>query len=347
LLLVLLFLCGVKCGAIIPGVDFLGWGYDATSLDRDLFYSATQQLFIYTYNQTGKTYRYPVDTVDYIVPDQVFVRTVGKTTTDSYDFDDTSEQTLTLDLRVDLKLSQPKINAELTVDFDVVQSAEDKRVICVNIAETSLYQLYLSKGNRVLTQELLDAANDAGAEPYKVDPTPYNDFITRFGTHFVESAVLGGYVQQTTKISYSNDTEKLHLAVAIKGTFESGTTTVDGALSLDFQEATVRVQTESTSDTIVIGGDTDFSDFLANSGDAQGTQILFQSWKSTLPRNPISVRYRLKEIFSLFVNDQQFYTELCTATGTALGYLPNEDKDYCTRGGSSVTVGTSSGAVIL
>jgi len=44
--------------------------------------------------------------------------------------------------------------------------------------------------------------------------------------------------------------------------------------------------------------------------------------------NPVGIRYRLVELWTLVTNTNQ-QQQLCIATGTLLGFLPNEDPNYC------------------
>jgi len=335
----------------IFGLDFLGWGFDATY--RDPFFALKPQLFMFSFNnppkEKSKSYRYPIDVNTYAVPDQVFVRTVAKTDTQSYTFDSTAQMRQELDLRINLNASTQQLSGELDVGVNFVSSNQQNTSIVYNFAETSLFQLYL--GQRILRSEVLIAMNTL-VSTFKLDPTSYNLFLAQYGTHYVDSIVIGGSVEQTTIIHFTNQTERTLLSVSLKGRFESssggsqrpsvsqgnnnnnngtgGATTVSGSLNLYYNDIELKVETETTSDSEIYGGDPEFTDFVLTAGDPAATKLLFESWKATLMTNPVGVRYRLVELWTL-LSDPQQQQELCTATGTLLGFLPKENPNYCSQ----------------
>jgi len=281
------------------------------------------------------------------VPDQVYVRTVGTTSTQSYTFNTTEEELLTIALTLNLQLTESKGSLEVGVQFDSITSEEQSEMIVVNIATTGLWQLYMSKGNMILSPDMVADAQNMTYAPFKTNPQPYLDFIARYGTHYVDSSVVGGQFTQRTVVKYQNDTDKLFLSVGLQGQFNANSgTQVQGSLDFSLSDISFTISTTTISTNEVIGGDADFSDYFAHVGDPQGVKTLFQSWKSTLPRNPVSVRYRLIEIFNLFT-DTTINSQLCIAVGTVLGYLPNEDKNYCANSGSSIITGTVNGVTGL
>jgi len=332
----------------IFGTDFLGWGFDADY--RDPFFALKPQLFQFSYNnppaQKEKSYRYPIDVQSYAVPDQVFVRTVAKTTTETYSFLSSNQQIFTLDLKLGLTMSTAQLQGELALDVNFVQEGTSNTSIIMNFAETSLYQLYL--GQRILRDEITTAMS-AFRSTYKLDPDSYEFFLSRYGTHFVDSIVIGGSIMQETIINFNSETEKLQLTASLKGKFESATgggrnsmsspvsgngttsgggTTVSGELDVFVQSIELIVNTQTTSNSEIYGGDPEFTDFLLTAGAPAATQELFESWKSTLMTNPVGIRYRLVEIWTLF-DDPSQQIEMCTAMGTVLGFLPGEAPNFC------------------
>lgn len=322
-------------------------------LTGTLFFALKPQLFKFSYNNPpkakSKTYRYPIDVQTYAVPDQVFVRTVAKTTTESYVFKSSSEKRITLDGKLNLKASTRQLSGELDFSINFLDEGISNQSIVMNFAETSLYQLYL--GNRILRQEITEAMQELRGT-FRLDPTTYNLFLAKYGTHFVDSIVIGGSVIQETRVRFNSQTEQLRIAASLKGRFESasggpsrestptaggnsssgggggGATTVEGSLDLFYNDIELKVSTETTSNSEIYGGDPSFTDFVLTAGDSEATRTLFESWKSTLMTNPIGIRYRLVEIWTL-LDDPLQQKELCNALATLLGFLPDEDPKYC------------------
>lgn len=366
--------------SIFGAEGFLGWGFDASY--RDPFFALKPPIFRFSYdnppyNRT-KEYRYPIDITSYAVPDQTFVRTVAKTTTYSYSFRSTEEKRMQLDLRLGLKASVSQVNLELDLTLEYANEEENSKSIALNFVETSLYQLYL--GERCLRPEILSAMSELKTT-YKLDPIPYELFLRRFGTHFVDSVVVGGSVMQQTIIEAQSSEERLLLNVALKLKFESATgkksgqpqggtqsnpagnqtssanndqgsqaadeqtgglasgggaagggTNIDLDVNFAFTDITQKLQTETISNSEIYGGDPEYTDFVLTAGDPVATKQLFESWKATLLTNPIGIRYRLVEIWELFEDDKQ-QKEVCTAMATLLGFLPDEDPEYCSSTG--------------
>jgi len=315
------------------GLDFLGWGFDAQY--RDPFFSLKPQLFRYTYNDNPrykeKTYRYPTDTQTYAVPDQVFVRTVAKTTTYTYVFTNTEEKRNTIDLKLNIKASTEQIQGELDFGLNIVNTDDTNKRIVSNFAETGLYQLYLS--TKILSLQFLADLEDLAAT-YSLDPETYNLFLAKYGTHYVDSVVVGGSVQQETIVEIENTTDVLTIAAAVRGKFESTSgTSVEGDIGFGYQDSVNRVTATTTSTSEIYGGDAEFTDFVLTAGDPDATKLLFESWKSSLVTNPITIRYRLVELWQLLEGDAMATqrAELCTAIATVLGFLPDEDKNYCNK----------------
>jgi len=332
----------------------LGWGFDATY--RDPFFALKPQLFQFSYNcsEYKSYYRYPLDVQTYAVPKEVFVRTVSKTTTYTYSFKDSREKRMVIDGRLNLKVSTKQLDVELEVAVNYVKSSDTNTSIVFNFVETSLFQLYL--GKRVIGRDLTEALVELRGT-YSLDPLSYELFLSRFGTHYVDSIVIGGSIQQETIIKSSSEEERLQITASLKGRFESasgkdsgtssvsnsnstsgsgggsgGGTQVNGSLTFKYEDIERKIDTETTSNSEIYGGDPEFTDFVLTAGDPATTKQLFESWKKTLVTNPIGIRYRLVETWSLLEDPQQ-QKEMCTASATILGFLPNEDPKYCASAG--------------
>jgi len=315
---------------IIPGCDFLGWGFDANY--RDTFFALKPALFNYSYNDnpkgSEKTYKYPLDTVTYAVPDQVFVRTVGKTVTNSYLFESTKQKRLTIDLDLSIKATTKQLEGSLKLQFNYVDSSEKNKRISYNLAETQLFQLYL--GKRYLRFEMSEAMKDIAGKTYSTSPQDFEIFLARYGTHFVDSVTLGGSCAQNTVVEGKNDTNWIKLGVSLAGKFEGATgTKIEGSLGLELSIEDIYAQKETTSTSTIYGGDPKFTDFVLATGNPEAAKVLYESWKATLIENPVGVRFRLVEIWQLF-DDKITQKEVCTAIATLLGNL-DDDPKYCDK----------------
>jgi len=290
-------------------------------------------MFKFSYNQNDykkeRSYKYPTDSQYYAYPDQVSVRTVAKTTTETYIFDSTADERLTLDLKLNIQASTAQISGALDFGFNMVDGSNTNVHIVSNYADTSLFQLYLLTESENLRDEFKKDVASLGAT-FDIDPDSYRRFIYRWGTHYVDSVVVGGSVRQKTTITVQTNTNTMQIAVALRGKFQSATgTQIEGSLGLTLDIVNNYVETETLSSSEIYGGDPEFTDFVLKGGDPDATATLFNSWKASLVTNPITIRYRLIEIWQLFDNkDQQ--KEMCKAIGTALGFLP-EKKDFCDK----------------
>jgi len=318
----------------IPGIDFLGWGYDATY--RDQFYALKPSLFLYSYNNNPKgseeSYKYPTDTIAYAVPDQVYVRAIGKTHAETDISDSTQMQRMRLDLKLNLAASTAQFSGSLAVGLDIVQQSDTHFRICQCWAQTELYQLYL--GTRFLSADVqsdMTTLQHSGSFSASNQP-PYYLFLSTWGTHFVDSVSVGGALSQTTTFSNVTSNNLLELTVALAGKFSSGSgTTVSGSLSLDFSQAQVQIATQTTASADIYGGDAKFTDYLLKSDDPASAAELYSSWKSTLMKNPIAIRFRLVEswqLWALQLKNPTFALEVCKATASFLQWL-NENPNYC------------------
>jgi len=287
------------------------------------------ELFNYSYNDnpkgSEKTYKYPLDTVTYAVPDQVFVRTVAKTVTNSYIFTSTDQMRQTIDLTLGVTASISQFSGDLKLTFGYVDASETDTRIVRTLAETQLWQLYL--GQRYFSYTFQQAMNQVSKYTYASNKQAYGLFLATYGTHFVDSITLGGSVEQRTTVQSQNDTQLLYLTVAVNGQFQQASgTSISGSIGFNYADTTLQLQTQTTSMSILYGGDPKFTDFVLSAGDPDAAKELYESWKSTLLENPVGVRYRLIDIWTLFpdINSQK---EMCSAVIDALGF----DSGYCDK----------------
>jgi len=312
---------------VIPGADYLGWGFDAWY--RDTFFALKPQLFNFSYNDnpkgSEKTYKYPVDTVTYAVPDQVFIRTVGKTTTNTYSFNSTNIMRTTIDLTLGVQMSTSALDGSLKFQFGYVDSSQTNTRIIRSIAMTELWQLYL--GDHYLQYSFGQALSSIAGLTYTANKQAFYLFFQRYGTHYVDSVTVGGSVEQRTTIQSDNQTTLINLAVALQGKFQQASgTQISGQLGFNYNNIQQQLQTETLSSAIIYGGDAKFTDFVLQAGDSTAAADLYSSWKATLLENPVGVRYRLTDVWTLLQNtDQQ--KEVCSGIADFLGH----DSSYCDK----------------
>jgi hypothetical protein len=321
-------------GLLLPGVDFLGWGYDASY--RDTFFALKPLLFRWSFANNAKgserTFQYPLyEDMQWPIPDQAFARTVAKTVTNTEISDTKQMNRMKLDLRLGIEGSTPQFSGSLEFKLGITDEKNNIRRIVTSMAETQLFQIYL--GKRYLNPDVsfdMDTLDTAG--PFKDSSKPsYFLFLSTWGTHFVDSVTVGGSVTQSTDYKFSNASNALMIAVAIKGSFDGGSgTKVSGFINFDFNTVKQDVKAKTIASATIIGGAAEFSDFTLNSDDPASAKKLYESWKNTLMENPVAVRYRLVEIWTLWPTLRDNYDQgenVCAAIANYLGFA-NED-DYC------------------
>jgi len=162
--------------------------------------------------------------------------------------------------------------------------------------EVSLWQLVIAPSATVSTT--LQAAIQAAM----TDPNPneaYAEFIDKYGTHYIDSVIVGGKLKAstTTTKTVSNSTERLSLMAnfGFKQMFglDSGNLSLDVNFTNDYNS----FSTESINDLEALGGDPQLNDFFANALNPAQT---FVQWSETLIANPAVIRYRCREISWLF-----------------------------------------------
>jgi len=319
---------------IIPGVDFLGWGFDARDMRRDTFYSLRTPLFNWTYGEHNPTgaplqYKYPIDVVTRKYPDQVLVRTVSRTYSDVYKFTSTEQMRRTIDLRLNVKASVKQFSGEITATYNYVSAEQINDYVYLNTVQMEFWQLLLAK--RQMYSYVTDAMNELRSEgTYALNNDSYVQFMEMFGTHFIDSAMVGGAIELETNVHIDNATTAQQFAAAISGQFQSstGSTNISGQITVNLDDSTQSLLTQTTSRSRILGANPKFTDFALNPNDPESTKEVFLSWKNTLLDNPVVTRYRLQEIWTL-CTDPDVRKQLCIAIGTELGFLPDEDPNHC------------------
>jgi hypothetical protein len=240
---------------LIPGADFVGFGYDARYVDpiQAVRLPVTQWDF-----QQAKTYRYPVyKDYRFRVPDELFVRTVAKTDQNNYVFQSVEELSQQLAFNAGLnytKSSTSSSDATLTADekqtllkalypngtnastnqtaallnnagygssgyipetnntmatsmfsvgaeFNFLNTVTNTNTAWITQNEqiNQYYQLFLDK--RTLKQEFLDDSQKLAGRLWRSDDRKlFTNFLEKYGTHIVVSAMMGGAISMTSVV---------------------------------------------------------------------------------------------------------------------------------------------------
>jgi len=232
----------VGCAAYddLPGIDFVGFGYDA----RFGHAQEALQIPILDYSFTkNKTYFYPT-AVDFVfrVPDEIYVRTVAYTEATAYlfnsfdelrtklatdlgiSFDQSSQSNLSeitcVETRqqaggnqttqncttdsVDSRTNMFSIGSEVNYQKETFERSEI--FIVENAEKTQLFNIFLDSS--FIRHEVKEDLQLLAETTFSADPTLYFRFLEKYGTHYVVSATMGGSVAMTTTTERSLSTTK-------------------------------------------------------------------------------------------------------------------------------------------
>jgi len=314
---------------VIPGMDFLGSGFDARQFDT--FHCLMPQFFMWSFNDNPRgyenLYRYPLDFVSYAVPDQVAVRTLSKTSTKAYTFDSTADQITQLYLQAGVTGNFPNISGQFQISYNNIKEGTQDAHISQQLLTYELYQLYVAQ--RYTNPSLTNAIQQLDLTNFQNSPNLYYDFVNGWGTHYIDSITVGGSISQSTKMTNVNSTQYQAIQVALQGKFTGSIGSIQGNLSLSDTSLQTTINEQLTSDAETYGGAVDFTNFAISGGvDYNAVAALFQSWKETIMANPIMVRYRLVETWTLLGTQESRY-EMCLAIAQELGFNSVDQVTHC------------------
>jgi hypothetical protein len=230
----------------------------------------------------------------------------------------------------DAKTKQFSIGAGVTYTRNTMNS--DSTVVVENVEKTQLYNIFMD--SNFIRQEVKDAltalsglkvsSNDP--DDPNVKPQEFFQFIEKYGTHYIVSAVMGGQIKSTSHVRTIIDKSDNALGVgatvtyvnkqdaltAGKSNFE---TTVNAGASFSFDNKNTKIQSESTTNWYLIGGDSNSVNLL----DTRNATDAILNWKKTIVKNPVPVAFRLREVGTL-VPDFLLRAELSKAIDVYLTY---------------------------
>jgi len=320
---------------VIPGADFIGFGFDARY--EDPRNALTVPIMSWGFGQK-KSYIYPPDPDHhYKVPDQMMVRTIATTVTNAYMCTTTTEYTNTLAINFGFNYGQVNSQNQTSqtcvttkssntstacstndytaqgkafgigarVNYQSAQLSTQENVLVVNEERTALYHAYLD--TRYIAGAVKEDMNTLATIHFPTNPQPFFDFLTKYGTHYVNDAQLGGVIksysniqtsinQQSTTVGVEANVIYVNAGQAMKagsGNFYTGVN-VEAGLEYDTSD-TVYKQAVAGS-WALNGGDANAVNLL----DMVNTTVEIRNWKPTIVNNPIPVAFRLREVSTLF-----------------------------------------------
>jgi hypothetical protein len=245
----------------IPGMDFVGFGYDVRYLD-DTNQGLRLPLMQFTFSEK-KTYRYPLykDRM-YRVPDELFVRTVGTATAENTQFSTIEEYRENWAAKLGFKYSRsstepvppenvnttnqagneanafnssatPDLNNtnsrtegygdllpskykstssglfEVGVDFQFRKNMlKDSNPLQLSVHNTQTHQLYqlMVNKNKIRTHMQADI-NVLQEKQFATEPDAFRAFFEKYGTHYVQTAMLGGAIELASITSSIAETD--------------------------------------------------------------------------------------------------------------------------------------------
>jgi hypothetical protein len=351
----------------IPGVDFVGFGYDARFQEPKNALTLPMLDFAYT---KGKTYVYPTDPDTLLrVPDQLYVRTVAYTEADAYLYHSIDEVTMALQISLGFGFDKADVANDTKQSCITTRGADGKNVtncttssfssqgkrlsigvdahyyrntfeneevvLVENTEKTQLYNIFLdSYFVRATVKDDIIALGDSKFSGKEGDPTVnpklFIQFIEKWGTHYVVSAVMGGQVRATSlvKTNIDNTSNELGVSANVQHVSDSDALTaggnayhhninIDASFNLDSSDR--KTLTETTTNWFLIGGDSNSVNLL----DASNSSTAILSWKKTIVKNPVPVGFRLREVGTLF-SDFLLRAEMSSAI---FAYLQFDTKD--------------------
>jgi hypothetical protein len=301
---------------VIFGADLLGWGVDLRLGKPEE--AIKVPIYQWTYLD-GNNYIYPLEPkTTFRVPDEVFVRTVAEISATNRFFESSQDYVnnllLTLGLSIDKAASNSSASAptnssnfslssfsgSVDVTYQTSQLSDNQHIAISNTLESGLWQLVVgpSLSPRLkVQQDINDTINLATGS--NADPNAYAYFINLHGTHYIESVIVGGYLEMSSSIRKSSTVSNEEIAVNANAHFQNtfGLSSANANLALNITSTTSYFETESNNWMKSLGGDPELANFFSGSLKPNET---FTLWQETLISNPAVIRYRLREISWLF-----------------------------------------------
>jgi hypothetical protein len=204
------------------------------------------------------------------------------------------------------------VGANLAYQRNTMSSSET--VIVENTEKTQLYNIFLD--SLFITANVKDDMSALANLKFSgktsdpsVQPQKFFTFIEKWGTHYIVSSVMGGQVRSTsmvvTQISQVSNQFGISASVvyasnqdALAAGGAAFSSNLDVTASFNFNNAQNTIQTQTTTNWYLLGGDSNSVNLL----DASNSSTAIRAWKPTIVKNPVPVAFRLREVATLFTD---------------------------------------------
>jgi len=306
----------------IHGANMIGVGIDATLMGAtDIDMAIKSPLFPVIASTSNATYSYPLKpSVYYKVPEYIFIRTATETFTEAKLFN-TFDQYQT-DLQLKASLSVDMKSSGTSGSSGGAESAFGKAMkfgAFKGSAEVAYVENHISTNttnvaNNLLVNAVWQLLLDSGLQPQPLilsnmaaifwDSNPESRreklyrFVSRYGTHYITSVLMGGMMEMNSIVDKRVTTDTNIITAALAASFENlFGFKVNGNASLAMDQQRSHVDTNTTRSISVKGGHPSTQNFFTENDDPIGT---FQSWQASIIENPVPIRYKLREVSTLF-----------------------------------------------
>jgi len=322
---------------LLPGLDFVGFGYDARFDTAQAALQIPIMQFSYSHQ---KVYSYATarETL-YQVPDEIYVRNVAFTEAETYLFNSVDEykQKVSLDVGINYQqltgqgqanytcvtttnTSETNCTTDQTFNSEKIFSiganigfiktgfTRDEIYLVENSEKTQLYNIFLD--SRFIRQEVKDDLRDLSNYLFQDNQQLYFKFLEKYGTHYVVSATMGGQVTMQSTIQKKVSENNVQVTAGVGGGFSDSVSESDALASANKQfsqtlNAQVDFSFNKVDKRIELQSTSVWRLLGGNSSivnllDTRNASQAIKAWKQTITGNPVPVVFRLKEISTLF-----------------------------------------------
>jgi len=179
-------------------------------------------------------------------------------------------------------------------------------IITQNTESTQMFTVLLD--SRFFRSDVKAALTDLSQYTFVQNPRAYFKFLETYGTHYVVQSTLGGDVTQTNEMdtsttstnnglnTSSSNTQNLTSQQALISSSNSFSSSLTNTVNTRTARVTQNITITSTTDWDLLGGNSNLVNLLSTSS---ASDAIF-TWKQSIPLNPVSVKYRLREISTLY-----------------------------------------------
>lgn len=268
---------------LLPGLEgSLGQGFDAV-IGATTY--STPFALTYAVNATWSNPLKP-DKI-YSVPDHVKVVVTPSAGSESEVFKTSADYAHSLSVSVGLGLNIKGFGLSATYSQQNSNMEDNSRSLTLVDDHVTFYTVGLPPMIDIL--ELDDTFKDVVNQlPTAFDPTPYQEFVNSYGTHFVSAATYGGSVHMigTTESAYSSSTTSYAIQANAK-VQATGAGQMGGSFAAGYSYSSTNSEYSSAMN----------KNFHYVGGGPNGT---FADWLAGLPAQPDAVKKRVRPITELF-----------------------------------------------